>query len=146
MTDTANLIGAVTAVAYLALISAMFSARMAKKVKLVGWLGWLSALIILPLAYLLLPAVQENRPPLYFLWLGLMLAFALFELIADDILKVDLRTKKSRLIPYVVFFFAASGGLLGLASQAGTVWTVVAVILYLVMAVLAFAKRAVAEK
>jgi hypothetical protein len=46
-------------------------------------------------------------------------------------------------ISYVVLFFASAGGLLGIASYAGRTWTVSAVILFLVMAVLAFVQRAV---
>ena len=46
-------------------------------------------------------------------------------------------------ITYVTLFFAGTGGMLGVAENAGRAWTIPAVILFLVMAVLAFVQRAV---
>jgi hypothetical protein len=46
-------------------------------------------------------------------------------------------------IGYVTFFFAATGGMIGVASLASAGWAIAAVILFLVMAVLAFVQRAV---
>ena len=46
-------------------------------------------------------------------------------------------------ISFVVLFFAAAGGMLGVAANAGRGWTISGVILFLVMAVLAFVQRAV---
>jgi hypothetical protein len=46
-------------------------------------------------------------------------------------------------ISYVVVFFAGSGGLLGVAANAGRSWSIPAIILFLVMAILAFVQRAV---
>ena len=46
-------------------------------------------------------------------------------------------------IGYVVLFFAGSGGMLGVAANAGRGWTILTVILFFVMAALAFIQRAV---
>ena len=46
-------------------------------------------------------------------------------------------------ISYVVLFFAGTGGLLGVASNAGRGWSISAIILFLIMAVLTFVQRAV---
>ena len=45
-------------------------------------------------------------------------------------------------IAYIVLFFAGSGGMLGVAANAGRAWTIPAATLFLVMAVLAFIQRA----
>jgi len=45
-------------------------------------------------------------------------------------------------ISYVTFFFAAAGGMIGVANLAGSGWAIAAVILFLIMAVLAFVQRA----
>ena len=46
-----------------------------------------------------------------------MILFALFELIVDQILRVDFRSMQWAVIPYVMFFFAATGGMIGVAAQ-----------------------------
>ena len=43
----------------------------------------------------------------------------------------------------MVLYFAGAGGMLGVAAQAGRLWTISAVVLFLVAAVLAFVQRAV---
>jgi hypothetical protein len=47
------------------------------------------------------------------------------------------------LISFVVLFFAGSGGMLGVAAHAGREWSILAIVLFLIMAVLAFVQRAV---
>jgi hypothetical protein len=44
-------------------------------------------------------------------------------------------------IPYVMLFFGATGGIIGVASLAGKRWTVVTTISFLIMFVLAFFQR-----
>jgi len=65
------------------------------------------------------------------------------ELLLDYILKIDFRNVGWMVISYVVLFFAGTGGMLGVAANAGRGWTILAVILFLVMAALAFIQRAV---
>jgi hypothetical protein len=77
------------------------------------------------------------------MWLTLMILFALFELIVDDILRVDFRNVQQAVVSYVMFFFAATGGMIGVASQAGKPWSVVTSFIFLVMAVLAFVQRGI---
>ena len=45
-------------------------------------------------------------------------------------------------IPYVVFFFGATGGVIGLAAQAGREWAIASSFIFLVMAAMAFVQRA----
>jgi hypothetical protein len=44
-------------------------------------------------------------------------------------------------IPYVMLFFGATGGMIGVASLAGKKWTMVTALSFLIMFVLAFIQR-----
>jgi hypothetical protein len=46
-------------------------------------------------------------------------------------------------ISYAIFCLSATGGLIGVAARGGRTWTISAVILFWVMAILAFVQRAV---
>jgi predicted RND superfamily exporter protein len=72
-----------------------------------------------------------------------MILFSLFELIVDDILKVDFRSVQWAVVPYVMFFFAATGGMIGVAAQAGKQWSIVTSVIFLIMAALAFVQRGI---
>ncbi len=99
--------------------------------------------LAIPLVYLLVTAPQLQRPALYYLQIGLMLAWILVEALLDYILKLDFRKIRWMVISYIVLFFAGTGGMLGVAAYAGRGWTIVAGILFLLMAILAFVQRAV---
>jgi len=143
MLKTANLVGAITAVAYMLLIIMMFIARIMGWPQAGRWIGISSSAVLIPLVYLFVMGLNANRSPIYFVWIILMVLFALFELIFDDILKVDLRSTRGAVIPYVMFFFAATGGMIGIATQAGKGWSVTAFVIFWIMAILAFIQRGV---
>ena len=44
-------------------------------------------------------------------------------------------------IPYVTLFFAATGGMIGIASRAGKVWTIAAVLSFFAMTILSLVQR-----
>lgn len=46
-------------------------------------------------------------------------------------------------IPYLLLFFGGTGGMIGVASLAGRIWTLSAAILFLVMTVLSLVQRTV---
>ncbi len=93
--------------------------------------------------YLLVIAPQLERPALYYLQIGLMLAWLLVEALLDYILKIDFRQVRWMVISYIVLFFAGTSGMPGVAANAGREWTIAAGILFLLMALLAFVQRAV---
>jgi len=72
-----------------------------------------------------------------------MIVFIIVEFIVDWYPKVNFRDNLSIVIPYVMLFFGATGGMIGIASLAGKKWTIVTVITFLVMFVLAFIQRSV---
>ena len=85
--------------------------------------------------------LKTERRKIYFVWLILMVLFVLFELVVDHILRVDFRSQQWSVIPYVVFFFAATGGMIGVAAQAGKPWSIVTTVIFLIMGLLAFVQH-----
>lgn len=142
-TRTADLTGAITANVYMLLVIALLSARIAGLLELASWIGLTSFLVVIPLAYLFVTGLRTNRRSIYFVWLGLMILFALVELTIDHILELDFRSTQWAVILYVMFFFGATGGMIGLAAQAGRRWVTVTSLIFLVMAALAFIQRAI---
>ena len=125
------------------LIIAVFTARILGWLEIGRWIGIASSLVLIPLIYLFVIGVKTDRPKIYFVWLVLMILFLFFELIVDDILQVDFRSVNWAVIPYVMFFFAATGGMIGVAMQAGKRWTRLTCAIFLIMAVLAFVQRGI---
>jgi hypothetical protein len=144
MIEKTNLLGAVTTLAYFSSMILIFVLRLLGKIGVGARLGLIQTLIAIPLAaYLLLTSRQFERPVLYIIQVALFLAFLILELLVDFILKIEFRQVRWMVIIYVTFFFAAAGGMIGVASTAGLGWTIAAIILYLIMAILAFLQRAV---
>ena len=143
MQETTNLLGAVLTHVIYTLCILVFVSRLVGKVQWGHWVGYILLLTALPLAYLLSTARQLDRPALYYVQIGLMLTYLVVTLLLDYVLKIDFRHTRWMVISYVTLFFAAAGGMLGVAAYGGRIWTVSAIILFLIMAVLAFVQRAV---
>ena len=143
LTRIANLVGAITANVYMLLIIAMCVVRILGCLEVGHWIGITYSFILIPLIYLFVVALKTDRRKMYFVWIVLMALFALFELVVDQILRIDLRSAQWTVVPYVMFFFAATGGMIGVASQAGKAWTITTVIIFLIMAIMAFIQRGI---
>lgn len=146
MVEKMNLLGAIVAVAFYVSAILVFIFRLLGKSQFGHWIGYIEFLLAIPLVYLLVEAPQLERPALYYIQIGLMLAWFLVEALLDYILKIDFRKVRWMVISYVVLFFAGTGGMLGVAANAGRGWTISASILFLLMAVLAFVQRAITRK
>ena len=136
-----NLIGAIISLLILVSCCLIFVFRLSNMKAHEYWIGIVFILTAIPLTYLLFTAKQCNRPTIYYIQLGIMIAFILIELILDYILNVDFRNTRWMVIAYVMFFFAGTGGMIGIASQAGKVYSVITITLFLIMATLAFYQR-----
>jgi hypothetical protein len=136
-----NLLGAI--VAHVIFISSIltFSARMIFKTGPGHWIGIPILLMAFPLGYLLLRAPVFERPFLYYIQTGLMLVWLVVLFLVDYVLKYNFRQTQWMVISYVVLYFAGMGGMIGIASLAGRSWTISAIFLFLVAAVLAFVQR-----
>lgn len=140
--ESLNLLGAGLALAIYSLSSLTFISRLAGRPELGRWVGVPLLLTVFPLAYLLTQAPRLARPPLYYLQIGLMLAWLAVEFVLDYWPRIEFRSIRWAVIAYVVLFFAGTGGMVGVAALAGRPWTAAAGLLFLVMGVLAFVQRA----
>lgn len=138
-----NLIGALAAIAFFVSAILVFVFRLMGKPQYGHWIGYFEFALAIPLVYLLIKAPAAGRPAIYYIQIGAILLWLVVELLLDYIFKIDFRNVRWVVITYVVLFFAGSGGLLGIASQAGRSWSIPAIILFLIMAVLTFVQRAV---
>jgi hypothetical protein len=143
MIEKMNLLGAIVAVAFFVSAILVFIFRLLGKPQYGHWIGYFEFLLAIPLVFLLLKAPQLERPVLYYIQIGCMLAWLIVLALLDYILKIDFRNVRWMVISFVVLFFAGSGGMLGIATNAGREWSVLAIVLFLIMAVLTFVQRAV---
>ena len=137
-----NLLGAYIAVFILFTSILIFVFRLTNQQVAEYWTGVAFMLSIIPIVYLIYSSTYIERPKLYFIQLGLMIGFIIVELLLDYILKFDFRHTKWMAIPYATFFFASTGGMIGIASQAGKLWSIISVVLFFIMFGLAFFQRA----
>lgn len=143
MLQSTNLLGAVVAVVFYVSAIVVFVTRLLGAPGIGHWIGYLEFLLAIPLVYLLATAPALDRPWLYYIQIGLMLAWLVVEAVLDYILKIDFRHTPWMVVSYVVLFFAGTGGMLGIAANAGVGWMIAAAPLFLAMAALAFVQRAV---
>lgn len=142
MLEKANLLGAIVAVAFYVSAILVFIFRLVGKPEYGHWTGYFEFLLAIPMIFLLVIAPALGRPSLYYVQIGCMLAWFVVEALLDYILHVDFRNVSWIVIGYVVLFFAGTGGMLGVAANAGRGWGILAIILFLVMAALTFVQRA----
>lgn len=142
MLNHLNLLGALTAVAFMLSAILVFIFRLLGWPQVSRWIGYFEFLLAIPLVYLLIQAPAQKRPALYYIQIGCLLAWLVLEALLDYIFKVDFRRVRWMVVGYVMLFFAGSGGMVGLAFNAGRGWGIAAGILFLLMAVLAFVQRA----
>jgi hypothetical protein len=141
--EKANILGALLAYAIYVTVILIFIVRLMKRPALEHGLGLMLMIAAVPLVYLLAVASSFRRPTLYYVQIGLMLAFLLVEFLLDYVLMIEFRNTRWMTIAYVMIFFSGTGGMIGVASQAGRAWVAPAIVLFLVMTALAFIQRAV---
>jgi hypothetical protein len=143
MLERTNLLGAIVAVTFFVSAILVFTFRLLGKPQYGHWIGYYEFLLAIPLVFLLVKVPQFDRSALYAIQIGCMLAWLVVEALLDYILKIDFRHIRWMVISYVILFFAGAGGMLGVAANAGHGWSLTALILCLIMAVLTFVQRTV---
>ena len=143
MLESTNKLGAIAAHVVFISSIATFGARMLFNLRPGHWVGIPLLLMVFPLGYLLLVAPGLKRPVLYYIQIGLMLAFIVLLFLVDYVWKFDFRQTQWMVISFVIFYFAAIGGMLGVTSLAGRGWMISGIILFFAAAILAFVQRAV---
>lgn len=138
-----DLLGAIVTVVFYVSAIMVFVFRLGGKPQVEFWLGVFEFSLAIPMIYLLIKAPEHNRPTIYYIQIGLMMLWLVVELMLDYILRIDFRQKKWMVISYVTLFFAGTGGMLGVAANAGRGWSIASIILFFIMALLAFVQRKV---
>jgi len=136
-----NFYGAITANVINISTILIFVARLLEKPEIGHWIGIIIQFTIIPLFYLLYAARSLNRARIYYIQVSLMIIFIIVEFLVDWYPRIEFRNNLLIVIPYVMLFFGATGGMIGVASLAGKRWTVVTVLSFLIMFVLAFIQR-----
>lgn len=136
-------LGALVTVAFYISAILVFTLRLMGKPQISYWIGIFEFCLALPMIFLLIKAPGLARPALYYVQIGLLLAWLGIELLLDYILKINFRQVRWMVIGYVTLFFAGTGGMLGIATYAGRGWSIISILLFLVMAVLTFLQRKV---
>ncbi|WP_114569696.1 hypothetical protein [Exiguobacterium flavidum] len=136
-----DLLGAYVALAIYLSAILVFLARLSGGTRLEYWLGVFELCLALPLLLLVGTSRVFHRSTLYVLQVSLMLAWLLMEYILDFRLQSDFRSDLPIVILYVMLFFAGTGGMIGVASLAGRSFGRISIVLFLLMAVLAFLQR-----
>jgi hypothetical protein len=138
-----DLLGAI--VAHVIFISSIFTflSRMIFDLQPGHWVGVPILLMFFPLVYLLVMAPRFNRPLLYYIQVTTMLVYLIVLFLVDYVFKYDFRQTQWMVIMYVMLAYAGIGGMIGIASHAGRGWTISAIILFIVFAILGFVQRAV---
>ena len=90
MLEKMNLLGAIVAVAFIVSAILVFISRLLGKPQYGHWIGYFEFLLAIPLVFLLLRAPQLERPALYYIQIGCMLAWLVVEALLDYILKIDI--------------------------------------------------------
>ena len=119
-----NLLGAYIAIIILLTSCLIFIFRLTNHQSAEYWAGIAFMLTSFPIAYLIYSSINIERPTLYYIQLVLMIGFIILELLLDYIFKADFRHTKWMTISYVMLFFASTGGMIGIASQAGKIWSI----------------------
>ncbi|MGK9367647.1 hypothetical protein ACSSWA_01960 [Melioribacter sp. Ez-97] len=128
-----NLTGALLAVWNNIILAALFIARLYKRPQTEYLLGVLFLFSFFPALFLLIKAHVFNRPFIYYLQLILLCLFIILEFLLDYSLKIDFRKNKIIAIPYVALFYAALGGMIGVASYAGMRWLILSAVTFLLV-------------
>lgn len=136
-----DLLGALTA--YVIFLSGIlvFGLRLAGQEQIGGAAGVPSLLMVFPLVYLLIRAPSVGRSWIYYVQISLMLLSLVVLFVVDFYPGYDFRDRLPLVIGFVVLYFAALGGMIGVASLAGRAWMIGAVALFFVTIVLAFWSR-----
>lgn len=136
-----NFIGVMVALVFYAAAIAVFLFRLSGREKAGYYIGYIFMFLLIPLFYLLIKGPELKRPVLFYIQLLCVMAWILAEIFLDYVFRIDFRHTRWLVISYVILFFAAGGGLIGVASYGGKTWTLISMILFIITGVLAFLQR-----
>lgn len=136
-----DLIGAVTA--YVIFLSSIlvFALRLAGQRQVGGLAGMPILIMVVPLVYLLIKGTSVGRSWLYYVQISLMIVWIAILFLVDYYPGYEFRDRQPLVIGFVILYFAALGGMVGVAALAGRAWMIGAIVLFFLTLTLAFWSR-----
>jgi hypothetical protein len=134
-----DLIFVITAVAFNLLISGVYIAQKQERGRLVRILGAIMISLAFPLVIVFIDYFIEGRAVWIMVYMGFIFAYMFVELLLDFILKMEFRTKPLIHVPYIVLFYIACFGFIGISFSIDAVWGyVVSVSFWILLACLIY--------
>ena len=135
-----DLLFVVTAIIFHLSIVGIFITQKRKHDKLTRWFGFVMISLVLPLAIVFINYLLNGKQ----LWILIIFVFIFLyifvELLLDILLKIDFRKKPKTHVPYIILFYIASFGFIGVSFYIDvisgyivsiTFWAVLASLIYL---------------
>jgi hypothetical protein len=104
------------------LISGIYIATRLEAVRLRILLGRITIGLGIPLSAVFLAYVAAGKPVRTLVYLAFILLYLIVELLLDFILKIEFREKPVLHIPYIILFYTASFGFIGISFSIDTNW------------------------
>ena len=135
-----DLVFVITAIIFHLSIVGVFITQKRKHDKLTRWFGIITISLALPLAIVYIDYLLSSKP----LWILVIFVFIFLylflELLLDVMLKIEFRKKLKTHVPYIILFYIASFGFIGISFNIDvisgyivsiTFWAVLASLIYL---------------
>jgi hypothetical protein len=120
--DLVDLMFVVTAVMFNLLIIGVYIAQKHERHRLVRLFGSIVICLAIPLAVVFISYLISGRALWIMIYLGFILLYIFVELLLDFILKIEFREKLILHIPYIILFYVASFGFIGISFSIDRTW------------------------
>jgi hypothetical protein len=137
--DPFDLIFVVSGVIFNLMIIGVYVAQKHERTRLVRVFGTVVICLAIPLVAVFIDYLIVGRALWIMIYLGSILLYLFVELLLDFILKIEFRKKLILHIPYIILFYVASFGFIGISFSINRTWGyVVSVAFWAVLASLIY--------
>ena len=120
--DLVDLTFVVTGVVFNLLIIGVYIAQKQERHRLVRILGSIVICLAIPLVVVFINYLISGRALWIMIYLGFILLYIFVELLLDFILKIEFREKLILHVPYIILFYIASFGFIGISFSIDRAW------------------------
>ncbi len=140
--SSTNLMFVLTGTLFHLLIASIYICSKLECSDLVRKLGIVVIALAIPVAFTLVSYLLAGGPLRILLYLAAILVYILLELVLDFILKIEFRKKPAIHIPYIIIFYIACFGFIGVSFSIDKTWGyVVSVSFWIMLASLIYLLR-----
>lgn len=115
------------------LIAGIYTCSKLERLDLVRKLGIVVIALAIPVAFTLVSCLLAGEPLRILLYLAAILVYILLELVLDFILKIEFRKKPAIHIPYIIIFYIACFGFIGVSFSIDNTWGYVVSVSFWIM-------------